>query len=418
MECVPVPRASLDDYAPFVGFDAIKRIRNIGRDLEGARVLHISSTPYGGGVAELLQALVPLMKDIGLDVTWQVMDKDTDFFTITKILHNALQGMGAIWVPEMETKYMESNRLNAKDITGDFDFVVVHDPQPAAIASILDEGSGRKGKWIWRCHLDLSNPMPEAWSFMKSLLDSYDAAIFTTSVYAPSDLDVHIEVFPPSIDPVSPKNLPLGKEVVNTVVSGYGIDLNRPLLVQVSRFDPWKDPLGVIGAFEIVKSEIPTLQLVFLGSMAIDDPEGFHYYRVTAERAKDVPDVFLLTNTQGIGNIAVNAFQLAADVVVQKSIREGFGLVVSEALWKRKAVVAGNVGGIPLQIEDGVSGFLVNSIEECAEKVLFFLNNPEARESMGRAGRERVRERFLTPRNLENYLEMFKRMSSEKSEDV
>lgn len=412
MKVVPLPRASLGDYAPFVGFEAVDRLRESVADLQGLRVCHVSSTPYGGGVAELLYTMVPLMRDLGLSTDWFVLDRDDDFFTITKILHNALQGMGAEWLPEMTEKYFFVNRHNAESFVNDYDFVIVHDPQPAAMPMFMDRAQQKKGRWVWRCHLDLSSPVHEAWQFMAGLLDYYDGAIFTTEAYVPDDLVVPGFIIAPSIDPTNPKNIPLALEIAESVIARYGVDPKKPYLLQVSRFDPWKDPLGVIEAYLVAKGAVQDLQLVLIGSMAEDDPEGFHYFQKASERAEGLVDVFLLTNAHGIGNIGVNAFQVGADVVLQKSIREGFGLTVSEALWKAKPVVAGNVGGIPLQITDGVSGFLVNSVEECAERVLLLLNNPDLGERVGRAGRDTVRERFLTPRHILDYVELFKTLEA------
>ncbi|MBN2168806.1 MAG: glycosyltransferase, partial [Actinobacteria bacterium] len=295
----------------------------------------------------------------------------------------------------------------ATSFSNGYDYIVVHDPQPVAMYPILLETGHPGGKWIWRCHIDISEPKPEAWEFVKDYINAYDVAIFTSSAYAPTDLRIPETIMAPTIDPVSPKNSQLGEDAIEFVLSNYGVDAERPILLQVSRFDPWKDPLGVIDAYRIVKEKIPGVQLVFIASMAHDDPEGMHYFKVTAEKAESDPDIFLLTNLEGIGNTGVNAFQRAADVVLQKSLKEGFGLTVSEGLWKGKPVIAGNVGGIPLQIDDGDNGFLVNSVEECAEKILHLLGNPKIGEAMGRCGREKVRKNFLTPRELADYLELF-----------
>jgi trehalose synthase len=410
---VPVGEKSIEDYIEYVGTEQIERIKETAGTLSGLRVLHLSSTPYGGGVAELLNSLVPLMNCLGLDAHWQVLERDDGFFTITKILHNSLQGMGAEWTPELAEAYITKSREYAKSFKGSYDIVVIHDPQPAVIAGLLEEESRRSGAWIWRCHLDLSAPDPEALKLLNSLMTHcYECVIFTSAKFIPRDLQVDSTLMAPSIDPLNPKNMPLDPEVVREAVARYGLKPAPPMVVQVSRFDPWKDPLGVIDAVEIARQTVPDLQLVFIGSMANDDPEGYHYYRKTAERAADVPGVLLLTNVDGIGNLGVNAFQRAADVVLQKSIREGFGLTISEALWKSRAVVAGNVGGIPLQVEDGVNGFLVDSIEECADRIVRLLGDPEERERFGRAGRVKVRQQFLTTRHLEDYLNLFKRLSS------
>lgn len=415
---VPLGEKSIEDYIEYVGTEQIERIKETAGSLTGLRVLHLSSTPYGGGVAELLSSLVPLMNCLGLDVHWQVLERDDGFFTITKILHNSLQGMGAEWTPEMTDAYIARSREYARSFKDSYDIVVIHDPQPAVIAGLLEEESRRQAAWIWRCHLDLSAPNPEALRLVNSLLTHcYECAIFTSRKFIPRDLQVESTLIAPSIDPLNPKNMPLDPEVVRDTVARYGVEPDLPMAVQVSRFDPWKDPLGVMDAVELARETVPDLQLAFIGSMANDDPEGYHYYRKTAKRAAAVPGVLILTNVDGIGNLGVNAFQRTADVIVQKSIREGFGLTISEGLWKSKAVVAGNVGGIPLQVDDGINGFLVDSVEECADRIVHLLRDPEERERFGRAGRAKVQQQFLTPRHLEDYLNLFKRLSSTRSEE-
>ena len=410
---VPLGIRSIDDYREYVGSEPVERIIKKAGELAGLRVLHLSSTPYGGGVAELLNALIPLKRSLGLDVHWQVLEPDEDFFTLTKILHNSLQGMGAEWTTEMAEAYIARSRGYAQSVRGHYDVVVVHDPQPAVIAGLLETQSKRHGAWVWRCHLDLTAPDPEALKLMKSLLrHCYECAVFTSPKFVPRGLRVPSRIIAPSIDPLSPKNMPMDSNVVDDAVARYGVNPKLPLAVQVSRFDPWKDPIGVIEAVEIARETFPDLQLVLIGSMANDDPEGYHYYQKTAHRAASMRSVVLLTNVDGIGNLGVNAFQRAADVVIQKSTREGFGLTISEALWKSRAVVAGNVGGIPMQIEDGSNGFLVNSVEECAERIVHLLRDPEERERFGREGRVRVTRQFLTTRHLEDYLDLFGRLSS------
>lgn len=415
---VPVGRKSIDDYVECTDLEKVIRIKEKARALGDLRVLHVSSTPYGGGVAELLNILVPLMRCVGLDVTWQVLERDDDFFAITRILHNSLQGMGAEWTVEMAHSYVERSREYARTFKDSYDIVVIHDPQPAVLAGLLEAEDRRHGVWIWRCHLDLTAPDAEAMALMNSLLTNcYDAAVFTTKSFVPSDLKVPPVLIPPSIDPLNPKNMSMDPAVVRDAVRRYGVDPDLPMVVQVSRFDPWKDPLGVIDAVELARESVPDLQLVFVGSMANDDPEGYYYYKKTARKAAVVPGVLLLTNADGIGNIGVNAFQRAADVVVQKSTREGFGLTISEALWKSKPVIAGNVGGIPLQIEDGQNGYLVSSVEECAARMVELLRDTERREEFGRRGHVKVKQEFLTPRHLEDYLDLFGRLLHTGSAD-
>ncbi|MBI4728310.1 MAG: glycosyltransferase [Acidobacteria bacterium] len=410
---VPTPAKSLGDYAAIVGTEIVDNLRARAERFRGARVLHVNSTSFGGGVAELLYTLVPLWRDLGVDTEWRVIHGTEPFFHATKALHNGLQGAPVPWTVEMRSHYLTVNEDNAEAFEGDYDFVVVHDPQPAGILTELIEDRGRpKGKWIWRCHIDLTSPHRPVWEFLEPFVRPYDAAIFTLGDYVPDGFSgPEIAVSCPTIDPLSLKNIPLDRAIVRQVLRRYGIDPGRPLAVQVSRYDPWKDPLGVIDAYRIVKREVPELQLALIASMASDDPEGWEYYRMTEEHRAGDPDVFLLSNLQDVGSLNVNAFQRAADVVIQKSVREGFGLVVAEALWKGKAVVGGDVGGIHLQIEDGRSGFLVDSVEACAARLLELLRNPSRAAAMGRAGRRRVRQRFLSTAQLSDELALLERLS-------
>jgi trehalose synthase len=406
---VPVTPKALADYRPIVGDAPIDEIQRLAEPLRGARVLHLNATAFGGGVAEILSALVPLLNDLGFRADWQIMSGAEEFFAVTKAIHNGLQGMFVPWTPAMRDTWLHYNRLNADLLDDDYDFVVVHDPQPAGVlASALDRGRAKVGKWTWRCHIDLTAAQPELWDFLRPFLAAYDASIFTLKTYAKEDVSTpRVFFFPPAIDPLSPKNVPLAPTMVEAILSRYAIDPHRPVLAQVSRFDPWKDPLGVIDAYRLVKREIAEVQLVLVASMAHDDPEGWSYYERSARRAGEDMDIQILTNLTGVGNVEVNAIQTAARVVVQKSLREGFGLVVSEALWKGRPVVAGNVGGIPLQVLDGRTGYLANSPAECAERILFLLRNPQVADGMGAAGREHVRANFLITRYLCDHLKMF-----------
>jgi len=414
MQNVVLTSKSLADYAPVVGDDVIADIEQLALPLQGARVIHISSTAYGGGVAEMLHTLIPLMRSAGLDAEWRVISGYDEFFTVTKNMHNALQGMALELTPAMRATYLHANVDNAVYFEDGFDFVIVHDPQPAPLRMLRSTDSGR---WIWRCHIDLTAANPEYWGFLRPFVQMYDAAIFTMPSYVKSDLDIgKIAIIPPAIDPLSPKNAPMSIADAHRIVELYGVNPGSPLLVQVSRFDPWKDPLGVIEAYRGVKREIPDVQLVMIGSMAHDDPEGMEYYQRTKDYADNDPNVHLLSNLDGIGNVEVNAFQNVATVVLQKSLREGFGLTVAEGLWKNKPVVGGNVGGIPLQIEDGKSGFLVSSIEECIDRTLELMHNPVLANQMGAYGREEVRQKFLSTSNLRNYLRLFNDLSGHRVE--
>ena len=407
MPIVPVPTRRLDDYQEAAGPEAVERLREAAAPVTGSRVLHVNSTAFGGGVAELLFSQVPLMNDLGIETVWQVIEGAEDFFTVTKFAHNGLQGSPVPWTPDMEKIYLDRCRSNAEGVAEGFDYVIIHDPQPAGILGVLEELGRREGKWTWRCHIDLSAPHPPVLNFFARQVAGYDGAVFTMREFVPPSVTrPKLFIIPPSIDPQSLKNVFIDHETVYEVITRYGVDRSRPILTQVSRFDPWKDPIGVIDAYRLARKECPGLQLLLIGSMAHDDPEGWHYLEVTDAYRQGDPDIFLLSNLQQVGNLEVNAFQRASAVVVQKSLREGFGLVVSEAMWKEVPVVGGNVGGIRLQIEDGVNGFLVDSVEACAERIVQLLSDPEVRSKMGRAGRERVREHFLTLRELEDYVRM------------
>jgi trehalose synthase len=310
----------------------------------------------------------------------------------------------------MRDVWLQNNLLNAQLFDEDYDFVVVHDPQPAALLAFIADVRGRHpaGHWLWRCHIDLTHAQVQVWDMLRPHVGGYDAAMFTLADYVKEDLGgPRTVVIPPAIDPLSPKNADLPDDVQQSILARYGVDPSQPLIAQVSRFDPWKDPLGVIEVYRAVKKELPELHLVLIASMAHDDPEGWAWYERTVRRAGDDYDIHILSNLNGVGNVEVNAFQRAAHVVIQKSVREGFGLVVSEALWKGRPVVAGKVGGIPLQIVDGKTGYLVSTVEECAQQVLFLLKNPGKAREMGLAGREFVRDKFLITRYLRDYLRVF-----------
>jgi len=410
---VPVTPKALADYRAIVGDAPIDEIRRLAEPLRGARVLHLNATAFGGGVAEILSALIPLLNDLGLKADWQIISGADEFFAVTKAIHNGLQGMFVPWTSAMRDTWLHYNRLNADLLDGEYDFAVIHDPQPAGVLSLaIERGRPKVGKWVWRCHIDLTAAQPDLWDFLRPYLAPYDAAIFTLKDYAKDDVPTpRLFFLPPAIDPLSPKNVRLAPDTVEAILTRYAIDPRRPLLAQVSRFDPWKDPVGVIDAYRLVKREIPEVQLVLVASMAHDDPEGWSYYERTARRAGEDMDIQILTNLTGAGNVEVNAVQAAARVVVQKSLREGFGLVVSEALWKGRPVVAGNVGGIPLQVLDGRTGYLANSPPECAERILYLLRHPDVADEMGAAGREHVRANFLITRYLCDHLRMYTALS-------
>lgn len=381
--------------------------------LRGARVLHVNATPYGGGVSELLRSAVPLLNDLGIATHWKIIRGDERFFQVTKKLHNGLQGAADELTATDRDTYLATSRLNARLLEEEYDFVFLHDPQPAAILSLRGRGGAR---WIWRCHIDTSTPNPATWSFLRPFLEPFDAAVFTMVQFVPADFPVaRVEIVPPAIDPLSPKNMPLPAAMVRDVLGWIGVDVDRPLVTQVSRFDPWKDPIGVIEAYRLARREVPDLQLALVGSMALDDPQGWDIYHQVREAANSDPALHVFTNLTGVGNVEVNAFQRASAVTIQKSLREGFGLVVSESLWKGTPVVAGRAGGIPLQMADGAGGILVDTVEACAGAIVELLRDPDRAREAGRRGRERVRQQFLLPRLLLNELQLMLALAAERT---
>jgi trehalose synthase len=405
---VSVGNKSLADYTHLAGRPLIEEIRELAKDLEGLRVLHLSATAFGGGVSEILYTLIPLMNDVGIAAEWQVMLGREEFYNATKRLHNALQGNPDSLTDEEWAIYERYNEMNAKEVEGGWDVIIVHDPQPAAIRRHVPE---KGATWVWRCHIDLSTPNQDAIDHLVPFVREYEASVWHLQQYVPAAMDGAaggVHVIPPAIDPLSPKNMALSPEDAAFVSDQFGIDVDRPLLCQVSRFDPWKDPMGVIDAYRKVTEEMPDVQLALVGSMATDDPEGWEFFNSTMAYADGDPDIHILNNLNNVGAIEVNAFQSQADVVIQKSTREGFGLTVSEALWKGRPFIGGDVGGIPLQVQDGETGYLVSSPEECADRALRILREPDLGKRLGRAGKEHVRTHFLTPRLLRDWLKLFR----------
>jgi trehalose synthase len=404
LQDVALGSRSLTDYTHLVGRGLIEEIRERAEPLAGKRVLHVSATAFGGGVSEILYAIVPLMRDVGLDVHWRVILGREEFFNVTKLMHNSLQGDPQTISDQQWEVFEAYNAMNAQGLDDHWDAIVVHDPQPAGLRA---NAADRSRLWIWRCHIDLSTPNEETLDRLLPLLREYDESVYHLETYVPNGLDGRVRIIPPAIDPLSPKNMALSPEDASFVCQQFGIDVERPLICQVSRFDPWKDPIGVIDTYRLVRESLPDVQLALVGSMATDDPEGWEFFHRTFSYADGDPDIKILNNLNNVGAIEVNAFQSQADVIVQKSLREGFGLTVTEAMWKVRPVIAGNVGGIPLQVEDGRTGFLIGSPEEAADRAVRILQDPELAKRLGRAGKERARELFLTPRLLRDWLELF-----------
>jgi len=395
----------IDDYVPIVGQEEVDSVKALAEKLKGKSVTHVNSTAFGGGVAELLENLVPIMKDVGIDVHWEVIKGSPEFFKVTKKIHNALQGMPLDLTEDDVRIYLDYNRTNSESTILNTDFVVIHDNQPAAIIQFLPE---RNDKWIWRCHIDLSTPNLIVWNFLEPYISQYDAVIFTSEKYVMPNLKIpKVYVRAPSIDPLSDKNKDISQDEINEVLNRYGVNPGKPIITQVGRFDPWKDPLGVIDVYRLVKKTIPDVQLLLIAGMAKDDPECWIYFEKTARYASDDNDIHLLTDFKGVRDLEVNAFQRASQVMLQMSTREGFGLTVTEALWKGIPVVGRNVGGIPLQIINGSNGYLVNNVNEAAEKTQYLLSHSDEAKSLGINGKQHVKNNFLIVNDLKDYLRVF-----------
>ncbi len=392
----------LEEYTKYAGPEVTEHLRQLAEPLKGLKLVHVNSTKIGGGVAEILHKMVPLMKELGIQTTWEVIHGDPEFYQCTKAFHNALQGM-QLNLPDNLLKAYEQTNRNTAEVLGnslrEADLVVIHDPQPLPLASFLQD---RKGKWVWRCHIDMSRPFRQVWKYLRKYVNAYDASIFSLSNFA-QQLNHPIYLIAPSIDPLHEKNVELHKREINQVYREFGIDRNRPMILQVSRFDRFKDPLGVIQAYKYAKKFIPDLQLVLAGGGASDDPEGEMVLNEVRMVAMDDADIKILS-LPGDAHRTINALQRAATIVLQKSIREGFGLTVSEAMWKMKPVIGGDTGGIRIQVVDYHTGFLVNTPEGAAFRIRYLLHNRGRLEDMGMKAKEFVRENFLITRHLREYL--------------
>jgi trehalose synthase len=394
---------NLDDYIEIVGEEVISSIYRKARTLYRISVLQINSTYYGGGVAEILNSFVPLMNDAGVEADWRILRGTPDFFDITKKFHNGLQGDTVNLTQVKRRLYIEANESFSSYCHIDEDCVIIHDPQPLPLIKFYN----KKQPWVWRCHIDLSDPNPKLWEFLKSFILRYDMVVISSPKYRREDLPVFQRVIYPAIDPLSPKNMEIPDKIIDKYMKKFGIPMDKPLLVQVSRFDKWKDTGGVLDVYDLVRKKVDC-RLVLCGSMATDDPEGQKVYDKIRRRAESLTkkgDVILITSEN---NILVNALQRSSAVVVQKSAKEGFGLTVTEALWKGKPVVASSVGGISHQIKDGENGFLCEpaDCQGFADCIVDIIKKPRIGEQTGRKGRELVRERFLLTRLLSDWLDL------------
>jgi trehalose synthase len=390
----------IEEYARYTDGGVLREIESLARGLRGVRVLHVNSTKVGGGVAEILHRLVPLMRELGIECHWEVIRGEEEFFRVTKRIHNLLHLPGGDTLSHEDIlTYMRYTFENLSHVDTDpYDVVFIHDPQPLGL--IVKKRRGQR--WVWRCHIDISSPDDRTWSFLENFVNSYDAAVFHIPEFVRDGVRIPAFIIPPSIDPLHDKNRELEAEFVNSVVERFGLDPSRPIILQVSRFDRLKDPLGVIEAYRIVKRRLDC-QLVLAGTFASDDPEGEEVYREVLGAKGDDPDLHVL-NLPPDSHLEINALQRAATVIVQKSVKEGFGLVVSEGMWKEKPVVGSNIGGIRRQIIHGVTGYLVNSTEGTAFRIKQLLVDRDLRLKLGRSAKERVRHSFLITRHLKDYL--------------
>ena len=408
---VTYPEVAVEDYYPLLSPQLVDELKSLAHEVKDLRFVHLNSTAIGGGVAEILQSLVPMMNALGVHTERVVINPPAEFFQVTKKLHNTLQGAeGSLGKEELDiylnTVQDVANDMQQRSLNADVWFF--HDPQLLPLASMLPKQPNETRLWV--CHIDLTAPNQSVIDQLLPLTRAYDGLVFSLDSYVPPGLDSSLPVFivPPAIDPLTDKNVPLTEAEAINIVSEMAVDPKRPLITQVSRFDLWKDPWGVIDAYRIARKEVPGLQLALLGlSQAIDDPESWEVCNQVTQYAEDDPDIHLYFDATGLPDSidrVVNAFQVASQVVMQKSLREGFGLTVAEAMWKARPLIGGDVGGIRIQVEDGVTGYLVTSPEECAQRIVSLLKDPELRARMGRLARETVRQRYLLPRLAVDYL--------------
>ncbi|MBI1901118.1 MAG: glycosyltransferase [Planctomycetia bacterium] len=392
----------LDRYEEVVGHQEVRRLRHLAERVAGKRIVHVNSTRTGGGVAEILGWMVPLFNELGLETRWEVIAGPPDFYRVTKSFHNAIQGLPVNLKRGDFELHNEVNRQNAERLNLEADAVFVHDPQPGYLPHFTPKG--RVKRWVWRCHIDAARPNRAVWKYLEKAVPMYDATIFSMAAFA-RPLPRPMFIIPPSIDPLSDKNCPIPEAERLETLGRHGIDADRPLLLQVSRFDRFKDPLGVIDAFRLLKPYYPELQLVLAGGSADDDPEGAEVLKEVMERAGSEKDLKVLLLPPD-AHRTINALQRSATIILQKSLREGFGLTVTEALWKGKPVIGGATGGIALQIHDYQTGFLVYSPAGAAYRVRYLLRYADKRQRMGKIGHEFVKEHFLLVRHLRDYLKV------------
>jgi trehalose synthase len=391
----------LEQYAHIVGNEVIDHLKQLAYPLKGMKILHVNSTKEGGGVAEILNRLIPLKRELGIDAEWEIITGENDFYRCTKKMHNSLQGNRDDISPALLKIYEETNRINFERLKSklkEADVVFIHDPQPAAFLHFCN---GRKGKWVWRCHIDVSHPYRPVWKYLREYIEGYDASIWSLSTFA-QQLSHPLYLIPPSIDPLSEKNIELSDKEISKFLHSWGLSRKSPIITQVSRFDRFKDPVGVIQTYRLVKNYVP-VQLVLAGGGASDDPEGQQVLQEVKDFAGDDPDIHIL-ELPNDAHRAINALQRGSDIIIQKSLKEGFGLTVTEGLWKSKPVIAGDTGGIKLQVINHFNGFRVTTPEGAAMRIRYLLKNPDIMKTMGKNAHQLVLDNYLITRHLREYL--------------
>lgn len=407
------PKA-LDEYRPIIGDDGAEEIRRLAEPLRGLRVLHLSVTAFGTGVAELLNATVPLLTDVGLKCEWQVIRPAEEFAAVSKALYRALAGTNVEWTPQMSEVWLRYSAMNAELLTDSYDVIIVHDPQPAAIRSFVPEATRSGSRWVLHSHLDLSSASNDVWPLLRSHVEGYDSIVFEAKDFVHADLRaIPVTIIKPAIDPLGPRNMELSPTAVQSMLHRYGIDPERPLLCQISPCDPASDLLGVIDVHDLVRREIPGLQLALIAANPPADPTSIAYFDETVNKSMDDDDVHILRGVSEVGNVEVNAFQRAADVVIQKGLRKGFGIWVSDAQWKERPVVTARTGGLAQQVLDGETGFLGASTDEFAERTTRLLKDRELAQQLGRAGHQHVRKHFLITRFIVDELRLLTDLTRE-----
>ena len=410
MKVKPKSKRKITDYESILGREEVEAILREASEIRGLKITHVNSTHFGGGVAEILHNIIPLMNSVGLKVEWEVIEAEKEFFKVTKKIHHGLQGKLGIELSEQEIEtYLKWIKKNAEKLELNGDIIVIHDYQPIALPAYREDWKDKI--WVWRCHIDLTKPNPWFWEFIKKYLKYYKMIVVHLEEYVKPEIKDRCFIMPPSIDPLSDKNRDLSRDEVEKVLDRFDVKVEKPIIVKVARFDPWKDPLGAIDLYRRVKKKIEDLQLVFISILALDDPEGMEYYKKVVDYAGKDPNIHILTNLDGVLDLEVNAFQRSATIGIHLATREGFGLAVTEMLWKYKPVVARPVGGVKIQIKHGFNGFLGWTLEELEKYIARLILDEKLRNSLGLNAHNVVKEKYTIIKHVLRYLKLFKKLT-------